>query len=88
MRFTKKQIEIMNLIVAASGRGESMTVPLLKATLTYGATVSDQAITGSLKILVGHGYLRTELAGPHPMRIEPTTAAFRRFRPNLYPEPF
>ncbi len=88
MRFTKKQREIMTLIVAASSRGENMTVPLLKTTLSYGAGVSDQAITGSLKILAKHGYLKTELAGPHPMKIEPTAAAFRRFQPNIYPEPF
>jgi hypothetical protein len=85
---TKKQIEIMTLIVTAAARGEEMTVALLKTNLSYGATVSDQAITGSLKILERHGYLKTQLVGPYPMKIMPTAAAFRRFIPLVRPEPF
>jgi hypothetical protein len=85
---TKKQREIMNLIVAASARGETMTVPLLKAQLSYGAGVSNQAITGSLEMLAKHGFLKKTLKGPHAMLIEPTALAFRTYRPIVLPEPF
>lgn len=59
-RCSEKQTEIMRCIVEAEKAGNPLSPTKLKATLSYGAGVSIQAIQSSIRYLEKHGLLRRE----------------------------
>lgn len=81
IRMTAKQKEIMFHILAAADRGYAISMPQLRAELSYGADVTKQAVLCSLRQLEGAGMIVKEYGrGNKPMKIKPTALAYAVFK--------
>jgi hypothetical protein len=84
---TDKQAEILRVLFRAVDAGEWPTIDDIKARLSYGPSVTKQAITCSLRILERRGAVELKYGEhkgkyKHGLRcwVTPTPAAYRRFR--------
>lgn len=80
---TEKQMEIINLVLAAADAGEPMTYSLLQARLSYGAGITNQSVQCSVKFLERHGLLirQKSIGDSRITLIKPTTLTYTMFRP-------
>lgn len=76
---TPKQREIMNLVLDAVAKGAFISQSELKASLSYGADVSNAAINCSMKILAKHGMIERVMEGTRA-RYRPTRLAYLKYR--------
>lgn len=82
---SRKQREILRLVVEATSKGEEITMAQLKEQLSYGKKVSRQAVQCSVKFLEKHGYLAKRCRGPQSTLLMPTELAMARFRKPDFP---
>lgn len=80
---TEKQMEIIDLVLAAADAGEILTYPLLKARLSYGHQITAQSLQCSIKFLEKHGLVvRHKAIGDSRITvIKPTSLTYTMFRP-------
>lgn len=77
---SRKQREIMRLLIDATAKGEELTMSQLKERLSYGKDVSRQAVQCSIRYLEGHGMLVKKNRGRTSTLLMPTAAAMARYR--------
>lgn len=81
MKMTRQQREIMALILGAADKGYAISMPQLRADLSYGGEVTKQAVLSSLRYLEARGMLTKEYGrGNKPMTMKPTALAYVTFR--------
>jgi hypothetical protein len=78
-RLTKKQVEILDVILRATDNEEVLYGGEVRNRLSYGKTVTDWAVRGSIKILRDRGYLTIKMEG-RKMAIYPTMLAYSVLR--------
>lgn len=75
-RCSDKQVEIMRILMRATGEGEALHHRQLKERLSYGKNVSDIAVFISVKFLVKHGLVLKERMGRY-VYLHPTNLGYK-----------
>lgn len=78
---TPKQQEIVELVLKAADRGGDLEFHDLHATLSYGPSVSKQAVQYSIRYLEQHGFIARKYGHKRECLISPTLLAYQVFRP-------
>lgn len=85
---TDKQHEIMGHVLEAAGKGSYITlVELWRDKLSYGPSVSKQAVLCSVKFLAKHGFVIRQPDGRNSMKIIPTSKGYETFQPTPVTDP-
>lgn len=79
-RRTKKQKEIMGIVLRAAGQGNFLDAHEIHRELSYGGTVSFGAVRKSLEVLEHTGMIARSRTG-QVVTIIPTADAFNWYRP-------
>jgi repressor of nif and glnA expression len=79
---TDKQVEIMKIIIQATGNGETLILEDIQKRLSYGDGVSNIAIFYSLKYLEKHGLIVKERVGREAF-IRPTSLGYKMMKPSM-----
>ena len=79
---TPKQREIVHHVLRAADTGEFIELHQLKAKLSYGDTITKQALLCSLKYLQEHGFIEKQRKG-RQMTYKPTLKAYQKYRRGL-----
>ena len=80
-RQTDKQTEIMGLVLAAADAGDAIEFRALKAGLSYGSEISNQALQCSVRFLERHGMVARSYRAARRCFVAPTLLAYQTFRP-------
>lgn len=78
---TEKQTEIMNLVLDAAQAGSFISVVDLREKLSYGSSVTVQAIQFSLRYLEQHGMIE-RIYPKGRLFLKPTILGWQIFRPS------
>lgn len=78
-RNTLKQRELIDLVLKGADAGAFIGLKDLYQTVSYAGEVSKQAIQGSMKNLVAHGYVERFTVGKRTF-FKPTMRSYSRFR--------
>jgi hypothetical protein len=80
---TDKQHEIMTLVLKSAEEGAFLDIDGLKDRLSYGSSVTKQALQCSIRFLEGHGVLVRDYEtrrGRRRMVLRPTPAGYTAYR--------
>lgn len=79
---TDKQREIMDLVFAAADAGRDIEFWEMKGALSYGPSVTKQAIQSSIRYLELHGLVARKHGPRRKVYIAPTMKAYQTLRSN------
>lgn len=78
---TAKQQEIVNQVLDAMDAGVEIEFHALRGKLSYGMSVTKQALQSSIRYLEEHGFISRKYGHARKLYLLPTMLAYQVFRP-------